>query len=960
MLLAAALVFELSRESLTGAHYRYREYVNGLPTDNYTTRTEFLGVPRVPRRGFDDAVLPSEELRGTPRNPEELRIVAGRVIRREIVSDHPLEPYAHDYDAVTGVLLRRTPLFFHAKPARVFDPNPVVTLNDPALQDRNDSASAVPAAAYKDVTLDDAALHGPHVTLVDRQPRSITPPEGPLVFDREQDGFEDVNAYFHIDRSQRHLQALGYTGARAVVPYAIEVDAHAASGADNSFFVPSTTEAGKGVLYFGEGGTDDAEDADLLVHEYAHAIHEWIAPGTFGGPFSGEARALGEGLGDYWAFSAHADARRASGRDPYCFADWDARCWQDAPSENCGYAAGSDCLRRLDSTKTMADYDTSETSGVEHRNGAIWASALREIHERVGRTVADTIVIESLFGTPPRPTFAVMAERLLQADRLLYRGAHAGAICSAMFTRGIVTRCDTTPRGERSLFQSTAYGVAIPENSSTGVTSAIVIDDPRAIEELSVRVDIDHPSRGDLFVELTAPDGTKVLLHQLSSSRTPDIHTTFPLDAFAGRSAAGTWTLFVADRRPRDAGTLQSWGLEIRFAGDGPVTERPRSAQSQVIPVVAHVFGQDGAYISDVRIANPSDAPRTATLIFTRSGEDTFAVQRLVLEAGQTVALDDVVERTFHTFGSGTLEIQGDVIAMSRMAGQQVPPARDTTALRETSLLVAAYPDPATRVNFGLAETGGGRGIVRVNGRDVPVTPFGHVQFPAGHELLEVSVVEGDARVAAYVSQIGADAMYIAAESSRQPGCAPAITSQLSGQPEWRSDLWIASPNLDVANIGASPGGDVNVTIAGAYEDVLARLFHRTVTIAELCVIATPRSFVSTRIVHGATTQAVPMAPFPAADAQHFLFVENSAAYRTNIGFSGAGGLASVTIYDAAGAVVERFSLFTDLSGGVVQREVRSPVTNGRAVVQFALGTGRAYASVIDRRTGDATFFPAQ
>ena len=37
--LAAALDLrlELVRESLTGTHCRYREYVNGIPTDNYTT-----------------------------------------------------------------------------------------------------------------------------------------------------------------------------------------------------------------------------------------------------------------------------------------------------------------------------------------------------------------------------------------------------------------------------------------------------------------------------------------------------------------------------------------------------------------------------------------------------------------------------------------------------------------------------------------------------------------------------------------------------------------------------------------------------------------------------------------------------------------------------------------------------------------------------------------------------------
>ena len=39
----------------------------------------------------------------------------------------------------------------------------------------------------------------------------------------------------------------------------------------------------------------------------------------------------------------------------------------------------------------------------------IWSSALREIHQQLGRTVTDTIVIESLFDVPPSPTFAVMA-----------------------------------------------------------------------------------------------------------------------------------------------------------------------------------------------------------------------------------------------------------------------------------------------------------------------------------------------------------------------------------------------------------------------------------------------------------------------------------------------------------------------------------------------------------------------
>jgi len=956
MLLAAVLVFELSRESLTGTHYRYREYVNGLPTETYAT-TKF---PLADAKRWGEG------------QGEGLRLSAGRIIRRRIVLDRPFEPYAHDYDVLTGALIRRTPLFFRAKPARIFDPNPVVALNEPTLQDFNDSASAVPASAYRDVELNDAALHGPHVTLVDKQARNVEPPEGALVFDREQDGFEDVSAYFHIDRNQQYLQSLGYAGARAVVPYAIEVDAHAASGVDNSFFIPSSTDAGKGTLYFGEGGTDDAEDADLLVHEYAHAIHEWIAPGTFGGAFASEARALAEGIGDYWAYSAHADARRASGRDPYCFADWDARCWQDATSESCGYAEGTDCLRRVDSAKTMADYETNETSGVEHRNGAIWSSALREIRERIGRTVSDTIVIESLFGTPPRPTFAIMAERLLQADRLLYSGTHAGAICSAMFTRGILAQCDTTPRGERTVFQSTTHGVAIPENSAVGVTSTITIGDARAIEEIYVRIDIDHPSRGDLLVELTAPDGTKVVLHQLSSSRTPNIHATFAVDALIGRSAAGTWTLFVADRRPRDAGTLESWGLEIRFEDDEPVTQRPPGSP-HVIPVVGHVFGQNGSYVSDVRVANPANLPRTARLIFTRSGEDgtsDFAMQRVSVGAGQTIALDDVVNRTFHTFGTGTLAIDGDVVATSRTVlltangtlAQHVP-ARLSFGSDGLAQLVAPFPGEGSRSNFGVAETNGGDGVVRVSGdgweRDVAILPWSHVQFPVPAGLIEARVVTGTAAIAAYVSQIepGGDATFLEAKRTDglRRGCFPAITSQTSGDPEWRSDVWFASRDAEGLLVEAKPGGAATVVIPNAYQDVLSRLFHRTLTVAALCTELPADVFGASRIVHGTTTQAVPLLA-ESGYSQQLLFIDNDESYRTNIGIVSERGVdADVIIQDAAGTVVGHYRI--PATEGVSQVSLDVPVTNGRAMVVFGLGAGSAYASVIDRRTGDATLY---
>lgn len=966
LLLAATvdLRLELVRHSLTGTHCRYREYVDGIPSERYVVR---------PCDG-----MPTPEGSSASAERGGLRNVDGRVVRREIVEESPLHPYAHDYDAATGELVARTPLYFQAKPARVFDPNPVAAQNDPSLQDGNDSARAVPESAYRVVMLDDVAesgpLRGPWLAIVDKQLPAIAPIDASASFllDRGADGFEDVNAYFHLDRNQRYLQSLGYTGVRAIAPYAVEVDAHAQSGADNSLFIPSATVFGTGTLYFGEGGTDDAEDADLVIHEYGHALLEWIAPGTFGGTFAAQSRALGEGFGDYWAYSAHAAQRIASGRDPFCFAEWDARCWKDASSERCAYSPGSDCLRRLDSPKTMADYVDIEAPGVEHRNGAIWSSALRELQQTLGREVTDTIVLESLFDVPPKPTFAVLARRMLSADRLLYNGAHAAAICAPMIARGILDTCEELPRGELTLFPSPQRGVAIPDNSAMGITAAIAIEDRRAIENLYVRVDVAHPTRGDLRIDLVAPDGTTVILQQISFDRGPDVRTTFGLTAapveslhvLRGRSAAGTWRLVVRDQRTRDTGTLLSWGLMIQFAGDVPRTTRPRGPKTQMIPVVAHVYGiGPSPYVSDVRIANVRAVRETATLIFTRSGEDgttRFSAIDVALAPGQTVGFDDVVASAFGTSGSGTLEILGDVIAMSRTytdgRGQQVPPNLPSTAVGESALVLNPLLPSGARLNLGIAEVAGGSGIVDVRGQRIAILPFSHVQFPVTSDVAAVSVVSGDARVVAYLSQVdGAtgDAMFLPGEpfsAERRTLLAPAIN--VNG---WRSDLWARGADA-LLRLSLTDGASRDVSV-GVYEDVLAQLFEHT--IAALLVTVPPGVVAATRITHDGTTQVVPLLEPAGPAEQHLLFMESTDALRTNIGFVSDGpARAEVTIYDASGLVVGASIL--DAKRGIDQFAFLPRLVNGRARVRFEAGHGRAYASVIDQRSGDATYVVGQ
>ncbi|HXG57768.1 MAG TPA: M36 family metallopeptidase, partial [Thermoanaerobaculia bacterium] len=565
---AADLRLVLERESLTGIHRQYRQFIGGV---------EVAGALRVEsvrhdgtREVFDRLAQASDELVFSQRSDgTTLLLLDGTVrrVRRKVAAENPLEPVAVYSDATTGEVVLREPLFYRAS-GRAFPVNPVAATNDPSLQDRNDSAAAVPPAAYRTVELPDLVpsgpLTGPHVTVVDRELPATARADagGVLDFDRSQPQFEEVNVYHAIDRNQRYLQSLGYSGARRVVGYAIPVDPHAAAGADTSYYLQSSNR-GEGVLLFGDGGTDDAEDTDLVLHEYAHAIHDWIAPGALGGGPASESRALAEGFGDYWAFSATYAETVASGRDPGCIADWDARCWEGDGSQQCGYPRGSDCLRRTDSRKTMADFIVSDRAGTEHRNGEIWSSALRDVFLALagrygleqGKQISDTIVIESLFGLPPGPTFRAVAGRMLDADRLLYGGANRPAICAAMSARGILPAgdCDVRPRGEITYFQSVDHGRAIPDFEGRGLVSAVRIDETRPVENLYVRVDIAHPNRGDLEVVVIAPDGTEAVLQRPSLDRSRDLRATFgldtqpaqPLTIFRGRSAAGEWRLRV-------------------------------------------------------------------------------------------------------------------------------------------------------------------------------------------------------------------------------------------------------------------------------------------------------------------------------------------------------------------------------------------------------------------------------
>src|SRR3712207_9483554 len=102
-------------------------------------------------------------------------------------------------------------------------------------------------------------------------------------------------AYAHIDRLQRYFQSLGFkpqlergVNAEPQKLVTLRIESY-----DNSFYQPMND-----VIAFGTGGVDDAEDAEVIVHEYGHAVQDAQVQG-WGSAHDGGAMA--DGSGDFLA-----------------------------------------------------------------------------------------------------------------------------------------------------------------------------------------------------------------------------------------------------------------------------------------------------------------------------------------------------------------------------------------------------------------------------------------------------------------------------------------------------------------------------------------------------------------------------------------------------------------------------------------------------------------------------------
>ena len=349
------------------------------------------------------------------------------VYRVQIMVPDPRGDWEILVDAGSGAVLQARNLLRYQTAAdgqgMVWDPDPVTVVDmyyGGSFIDNNDADSEVLNNLRIPVILNDLKylngqyyLEGPYVKLedIDDSPADnfpvLTDPAG-FNFTRHQQEFEDVMVYYHIDQAGRYLDYLGFNISGLM---AFHADPHGLNGGDNSYYSPLENNC-----VFGEGGVDDAEDADVIWHEYNHAIMQNIQPWM---QYHGETAAIEEGSSDYWAASY---SRSRSGFAWGQLFVWDA-----------GITSANDLTgtfwsgRRCDlDWHYPEDYDFTATKG--HKNGQIWSSALMHIWSDLGRDVTDRLFIQAIYLWGKNPDFHDAAEAFMHADQLLYDGRHLADI----------------------------------------------------------------------------------------------------------------------------------------------------------------------------------------------------------------------------------------------------------------------------------------------------------------------------------------------------------------------------------------------------------------------------------------------------------------------------------------------------------------------------------------------------
>ncbi|NGO76715.1 peptidase M4 [Streptomyces sp. YC504] len=311
---------------------------------------------------------------------------------------------------------------------------------------------------------------------------------------------------------------------------------------------------------------------DVAAHEMTHGV----TSNTAGLVYSGESGGLNEATSDIMAAAVEFNANNATDKGDYLVGEkidirgngtplrYMDKPSKDGSSKDAWYSGiGSIDVHYSSGPANHFFYLLSEGSGAKTVNGVSYDSPTSDglPVTGIGREKAALIWYKALttkFGS--NTNYAGARTGTLAVAGELYGTSSAEYKAVQDAWAGVNVGARSGGGGGGTSYENTTV-VAIPDNGAA-VTSSIAVDKTgNAPAALQVAVNITHTWRGDLVVDLVAPDGTVYNLKPFSSSDSADnVIATYSVNA-SSEVAAGTWKLRVQDKAAQDTGRVNSWKL---------------------------------------------------------------------------------------------------------------------------------------------------------------------------------------------------------------------------------------------------------------------------------------------------------------------------------------------------------------------------------------------------------------
>ncbi|WP_432076035.1 M4 family metallopeptidase [Streptomyces wuyuanensis] len=323
----------------------------------------------------------------------------------------------------------------------------------------------------------------------------------------------------------------------------------------------------------GAGNAKPLTSIDVAAHEMTHGVTSNTARLVY----SGESGGLNEATSDIFAAAVEFHANNAQDKGDYLVGEkidingdgtplrYMDKPSKDGKSKDAWYSGiGGIDVHYSSGPANHWYYLLSEGSGAKTINGVNYDSPTSDglPVTGIGRDKASLIWFKALttkFNSTTNYAGARTGTLAVATELYGANSAEVKAVTDAWAGINVGSRPGGEP-GPGKVFENTG-DVNIPDLGTVNSPVAVTGIAGNAPSNLKVDVDIKHTWRGDLVIDLVAPDGTAYRLKNASGSDSADnVIATYTVNA-SSEVANGTWNLRVQDVARYDTGYISNFKL---------------------------------------------------------------------------------------------------------------------------------------------------------------------------------------------------------------------------------------------------------------------------------------------------------------------------------------------------------------------------------------------------------------